>query len=127
MLADRKATGDNLATPAALAAVPRCLATRRVPGVSEATVEEIRRAVPARDDPRRGRIFVKDGDLASDPITCVRSGWCEKPGAGPVVFVVMVEREGPGTSTREDAHRALAATAGRLTEALLDASKDVAR
>ena len=82
MLTDRKANGDNEATPAALAAVLQRLSLRRFPGVADATVEDIRRAILAKDDPRRGRIFFKEGDLASDPITCVRSGWCEKPGAG---------------------------------------------
>ena len=95
MLADRKATGDNEATPAALAAVLQRLASRRIPGIADATVEDIRRAILAKDDPRRGRVFSKEGDLASDPITCVRTGWCEKPGVGAIVFVVMLARDEP--------------------------------
>ena len=86
MLADRKATGDNEATPASLAAVLQRLSSRRIPGIAEATVEDIRRAILARDDPRRGRVFLKDGDLASDPITCVRTGWSEEPGGGAIVY-----------------------------------------
>ena len=120
MLADRKATGDNEATPAALAAVLQRLSSRRIPGIADATVEDIRRAILAKDDPRRGRVFLKEGDLASDPITCVRTGWCEKPGGGAVVFVVMLARDDPGARTRDESHRELAATAGRLIETLLD-------
>jgi hypothetical protein len=127
MLADRKATGDNVATPAALAAVLRCLSSRRVPGIPEATVEDIRRAMLVKDDPRRGKVFIKDGDLASDPITCVRTGWCEKPGGGTIIFVVMIAEDDPGARTRDEAYRDLAATAGRLTEALLDGMRSVAR
>jgi hypothetical protein len=127
MLADRKATGDNEATPAALAAVLQRLSSRRVPGIKEVTVEDIRRVLLTKDDPRRGRIFLKDGDLASDPITCVRSGWTEKPGGGAVVFVVMLARDAPGAGTRDESHRELAATAGRLVETLLDAAKNGVR
>jgi hypothetical protein len=127
MLADRKATGDNEATPAALAAVLQRLSSRRVPGIAEATVEDIRRSILARDDPRRGRVFLKDGDLASDPITCVRSGWCETPGGGPIDYVVMLALKEFGAQTRDEAYRDLASTAGRLTEALLDSVGDVAR
>ena len=80
-----------------------------------------------KDDPRRGKVFIKDGDLASDPITCVRTGWCEKPGGGTIIFVVMIAEDDPGARSRDEAHRDLAATAGRLTEALLDEMKSIAR
>jgi hypothetical protein len=120
MLADRKAHGDNEATTAALASVLQRLASRRVPGLAEATVEDIRRAVLAKDDPRRGRVFSKEGDLATSPITCVRSGWAEGPGRRPVVFVVMVAQDGPGGLSADAAHAKLAATAARLADALLD-------
>ena len=127
MLADRRATGDNVATPAALAAVLQCLSSRRVSGITVATVEDIRRAMLARDDPHRWRAFVKDGDLASDPITCVRTGWCEKPGGETIVYVVMIARDELGARARGEAYRDLAATAGDLIEALLDGVKTVAR
>ena len=120
MLADRKANGDNEAEPAALAAVLQRLSSRQFPGIADATVEDIRRAILAKDDPRRGRLFLKDGDLASDPTTCVRTGWCEKPGGGAMVFVVMLARDDIGAGTRDESHRELAATAGRLVETLLD-------
>jgi hypothetical protein len=127
MLADRKATGDNVATPAALAAVLRCLSSRHLSGLTEATLEDIRQAMLVKDEPGRGKVFIKDGDLASDPITCVRTGWCEKPGGGAIVFVVMIAQDEPGARSRDEAYRDLAATAGRLAEALLDAAKNASR
>jgi hypothetical protein len=120
MLSDRKATGDNEATAASLAAVLRRLASRRVTGIADSTVEDIRRAMLAKDDPRGGRLFLKDGDLASDPITCVRSGWSEKPGGAKIVLVVMIAQDKPESRTPDQAHRDLSTTAGRLTECLLD-------
>ena len=123
MLTDRKVNGDNVATPAALAAVLQRLASRSVPGLAEKTVGDIRRAILAKDDPRGGKLFIKDGDLASDPVTCVRSGWSEKPGGGTAVFVVMLAQDQPKGRTADEAHRDLAATAARLTESLLDAVK----
>jgi hypothetical protein len=123
MLTDRKVSGDNVATPAALAAVLQRLASRSVPGLAEKTVEDIRRAILAKVDPHRGRLFIKDGNLASDPVTCVRSGWSEKPGGGAVVFVVMMAQDQPKARTADEVHRDLAATAARLTESLLDAVK----
>jgi hypothetical protein len=127
MLADRKATGDNVATPAALAAVLQRISSRHLSAITEATVVDIRRAMLMKDDPRRGKVFIKDGDLASDPITCVRTGWCEKPGGGAIVFVVMIAQDEPVARTRDEAYRDLAATAGRLTEALLEAAKNTVR
>jgi hypothetical protein len=127
MLADRKATGDNVATPAALAAVLQRLSSRHLSGLTEATLEDIRQAMLVKDEPGRGKVFIKDGDLASDPITCVRTGWCEKPGGGAIVFVVMIAQDEPGARSRDEAYRDLAATAGRLAEALLDAAKNAAR
>ena len=127
MLADRKATGDNEATPVALAAVLQRLSSRRVPGIAEATVEDIRRAILARDDPRRGRVFLKDGDLASDPITRVCTGWFVTLGGKPIAFVVMLALKESGARTRDEEHRELASIAGRLTDALLDSIGDVAR
>ena len=120
MLADREANGDNVATAEALAAVLQRLASRRVPGVAEPTVEAIRRAILAADDPRRGRTFSKTGSLASDPITVVRSGWVEPPGGGqPVVFVVMLAEANPGLRTRDGANADLAKLGDRLAEILV--------
>jgi hypothetical protein len=125
MLADRRANGDNEATPAALAAVLQRLASRQVPGLEASTTDEIRRALLAKDDPRRGRHSFKEGDLASDPLSCVRTGWFEPPGGPVVVYVVMTAQDNPGDKTRDEAYRNLVATAARLTETLIDAGSGV--
>jgi hypothetical protein len=127
MLADRHAHGDNEATPAALAAVLRRLASREVPRLNASTVEAIRLAILRKDDPKMGQVFVKDGDLATDPITCVRSGWVEGPDGGAIVYVVMFARRGPGDLPRTEAYERLDRLSRRLTGSLLDAARGVAR
>ena len=123
MLADRHVTGDNEATPEALAAVLQALAARRVPGLDTATVDEIRGTLLTRTDPRLGRHFLKNGDLDTDPITRVRSGWYEPPAGPAIVYVVMVAQPGPGGLPRAQAVRRLVETAGNLTDCLLDAAR----
>jgi len=118
MLTDRKARGDNEATTEALAAVLQRLASKHVPGLDPSTTDAIRRTVLAKDDPKRGRHFYKEGDLASAPITVVRSGWYE-PADGPAtVYVVMLAQAQTGPRTADEAHRRLVETAARLVEAL---------
>lgn len=123
MLADRKARGDNEADAASLAAVLQRLASRRVAGLDAATVDAIRGATLAKDDPRRGRHLFKEGDLATTPITVVRSGWYERPDGPTVVYVVMLALDDPGASSLDAAHRRLTETAARLAEALVDGAK----
>jgi hypothetical protein len=123
MLADRHVTGDNEATPEALAAVLQALAARRVPGLDAATVDEIRRTLLKRTDPKLGRHFLKNGDLDSDPITRVRTGWYEPPTGPPIVYVVMVAQPDPGKLPRAQAVRRLVETTGKLTERLLEAAR----
>lgn len=122
MLADRHASGDNEATPAALAAVLRRLADRKVAGLDEATVEDIRRAVIVEDHPRRGRHFHKEGDLETDPLTHILSGWYESPGGEPIVYVVMATQPNPSGRPRAEAHRRLTATADALGDRILSAT-----
>lgn len=118
MLADRRARGDNEATPEALAAVLGRLAARRVPGLDAGVVEEIRKAILAKDDPRRGRHYYKEGDLATPPITVVRSGWYEPAGGPAMVYVVMLAQDSAGLLSPDAAHDRLAATAAKLADAL---------
>lgn len=123
MLADRHVTGDNEATPEALAAVLQALAARRVPGLDAATVDEIRGTLLTRTVPRLGRHYLKNGDLDTDPITRVRSGWYEPPAGPAIVYVVMVAQPGPGKLPRAQAVRRLVETTGKLTDCLLDAAR----
>jgi hypothetical protein len=119
MLADRRAHGDNEATPEALAAVLQRLSNREVPGLDHATLEAVRGAVLSADDPSLGRHFHKNGDLSSDPITHVESGWFEGPDHPPVVYVVMLAQADPQGLPRAEAHRQLVARCRELTHALL--------
>ncbi|AGA31178.1 serine hydrolase [Singulisphaera acidiphila] len=125
MLADRRAKGDNEATPTALAAVLQRLAARKVPGLDAATVEAIRRAVLAQDEPNLGRHFWKNGDLASDPITQVESGWYETEDR-TIVYTVMVAQPDAGSQPRDEAHHHLGETAKRLTDTLVHSARDEA-
>ena len=119
MLADRKARGDNEASAAALAAVGRRLASRRVPGLDATTVDAIRGAMLAKDDAHRGRHIFKEGDLATAPITVVRSGWYEPSGGPAIVYVVMLAQPDAGSASPDEAHRRLSETAARLAEVLV--------
>lgn len=122
MLADRRARGDNEATPAALAAVLQRLAARQVPGLSPATVDDVRRAVIATDEPGLGRRFKKNGDLASDPVTHVESGWLEHDGRA-IVYTVMLAQSNPSGRNGDETHRRLAETARRLADTLVQAAR----
>jgi hypothetical protein len=98
MLAEREPR-DNEATAAALAAVLRRLATRGVPGVDDRTQEAMCQAVLTDEDPLVGTIHSKGGDLYTDPLTVVRSGWCDSQ-RGTIVFVVMTAQPNPGSFSR---------------------------
>ncbi len=123
MLADRRAHGDNEASTEALAAVLQRLADGKVPGLDKATVEAIRKAILSADDPTFCRHHYKHGDLSTDPITHVLSGWYDVPGSGPLVYVVMVAQSDPVNHSRKDAHQHLVATALRLQTLLLKATR----
>lgn len=124
MLADRRAKGDNEATPAALAAVLQRLAARKLSGLDATTVDAIRHSVLTKDEPDLGRHFWKDGDLATDPMTHVESGWYEA-GDQTLVYTVMVAQPDAGQRPRDEAHRRLTETAKRLTETLVHSARDV--
>lgn len=118
MLADRTANGDNEATAHALAAVHATLAQRRVPGLSNATVDACR-AVLARPADAQGRAcFAKNGALDSDPITRVEAGWREGPD-GAQVYVVMLAQSGVAAAERAAAGQQLGTAATRLVTRLL--------
>lgn len=118
MLADRTRTGDNTASPAALAAVFCRIASGNAPGLARPTVEAIRASILARND-ARGRRLLKDGLLESDPLTIVRTGVLTPPTGPPCVFAVMLARDRPDPHTRETALAQLGTDADRLVASLL--------
>src|SRR5690606_12157447 len=119
MLADRKARGDNEATPAALAAILRRLADRSLPGVDVDTLEACRAVLETSDDPARGRRVFKNGSLDSPPVTRVVSGWYDRPDEPPVVYVVMLAQDDPSSSPAQ-----LQQAAERLAKLAVDSLRD---
>ncbi len=117
MLAARDVTGDNTATPAALAAVLCALASGDVPGLDAATTAAVRAAMWSEQHPNWGAHFQKTGALNSDPQCRVLSGWCERDGR-TVVYAIMAERTRPAVDVDEQGTH-LAELAGMLRELLL--------
>ena len=123
MLAPRNVTGDNEATAEALAAVLGRITSGTVPGLNDTTARAVREAVLVTESVPglKGRHHVKDGDLNSDPLTRVRSGWWEAPGGKPaLVYVVMVAQPDPGRFGREQAGDRLAAAVSKLARLALE-------
>lgn len=122
MLRDRNEHGDNETTAAALAALYRNLAARRLNGVEPKTVDAIRNAIIRTGNSTVGFEYIKTGALDSDPLTRVEAGWKEPPaGAETVVFVVMLRQPNPGRNQpRGEAGKALAAGCTSIRKALLE-------
>jgi hypothetical protein len=117
MLAARSA-GDNEATPAGLAAVLAAIANGKVPGADAATVEAIAQAMMQATDPL-GAHRHKEGNLDSDPMVCVKTGFYAR-GAGkpPLVYVVAAALSAKPAGSRDAAHRRLEKTADAIHAAL---------
>jgi len=106
MLAART-TGDNEATPAALAAVLASIATAKVPGVDTATLEAIAQAMMQAKDPL-GAHRHKEGNLDSDPMVMVKTGFYVRGnGKPPIIYVVGAALSGKPSGPRDAAHRRL--------------------
>ena len=109
MLDDRK-PGDNDCTAAALGALYSRLASRKLAGIDEKTMDTIHAALVQKAG---SRWYAKDGRLTSDPLTEVRAGWWATP-KGPVVYVVMAEQSVAGAEEQETAGKRLGKTADSL-------------
>ena len=105
MLAARTA-GDNEATPAALAAVLAQVASARLPGVDAATADAIAQAMMQAKDPL-GAHRHKEGNLDSDPMVMVKTGFYARSGRPPLVYVVGAALSAKPTGSRDAAHRRL--------------------
>ena len=66
----------------------------------------------------KGAYHFKNGDLDSDPLTRVHSGWLDA--AGGKAVVVMVTQPTPGSLPRDKAGERLEKTAQQITEAIFD-------
>lgn len=109
MLASRTANGDNDATPASLAAVLAAIATGQVPGgVDPATVEAMAQVMMKASDPVLGAHRHKEGNLDSDPMVCIKTGFYVRgKGKPPLVYVVGAMLSAKPTGKRNDAARRL--------------------
>jgi len=119
MLRDRNSDGDNEAPVIAFATLYQQLASRRLAGVDDETIEAIRTALVTKTDKALGKSFSKDGNLVSDLLAEVRAGWWETA-RGPMVYVVMTAQPAPGAD-RESSSQRLRRTTNALMEALIRA------
>lgn len=121
MLASRTKNGDNEATPAALAAVLRAVASGKIPGLDDATAAAAKDAMAkAKDDPALGAHVFKEGNLDSDPMTMVKTGFFAGGKNGPVVYVVALALSAPPSGSRGAAHDRLEKAADRMLRVLVD-------
>ncbi|MEE2826180.1 MAG: hypothetical protein VYE64_06090 [Planctomycetota bacterium] len=74
MLARRNVTGDNTATPLALATLFQTTIGKNPSDLTADTVQGITEILHARDYPSGATLYAKGGALYSDPVTQVRSG-----------------------------------------------------
>jgi len=122
MLAARTAS-DNAATPASLAAVLAAIATGKLAGVDPATIAAMADVMMHGKD-ALGVHHHKEGNLDSDPMVCIKTGYYARAdGQPPVVYVVGAALSAkPGTS-RDAAHRRL----DKLTDAVHAALRSAVR
>jgi hypothetical protein len=116
MLASRTANGDNDATPASLAAVLASIATARVPGVTDAaTVDAMAQVMMQASDRTLGAYRHKEGNLDSDPMVCIKTGFYVRgKGKPPLIFVIGAALAARPAGNRDGAHRRL----DKLTDAV---------
>ena len=123
MLVARTADNDNDATPAALATVLAALASGKVPGVDAATAEAMVQAMMQSKDPVLGVYRHKIGNLDSDPMVCLKTGFHVRGGGKPpLVYVVGAALKAKPSGSRDEAHRRL----DKLTDAVLAALRGAA-
>ena len=120
MLAKRTEKNDNVATAEGLAAVLRRVSPGQWDGLDETTAQAIREAMVVSESVPAGKHYRKGGDLNSNPLTVVRSGWYERDGETTVYVVSLVQSE-PGNRSRSEAKQRLDDTAESLRSELLSA------
>jgi hypothetical protein len=114
MLAARTPS-DNTATPAALAAVLAAVATGQIPGVDAATATDTVQAMMQSTDAALGVHRHKEGNLDSDPMVVVKTGfYLRGSGKPPLIYVIGAALAGKPTGGRDAAHRRL----DQLTDAV---------
>jgi hypothetical protein len=108
MLAPRGANGDNDATPASLAAVLAAIAAAKVPGVDAQTAAVIAQTMMQANDPVLGAHRHKEGNLESDPMVFIKTGFYpRRNGKPPLIYVVGAALSAKPTGARDAASRRL--------------------
>jgi hypothetical protein len=124
MLRDRKQPGDNEATAQALSVLYQRLASAKLPGIDNATMQAVRDTLRWVDDPNLGVRYGKGGSLDTDPLTRVRAGWWDTSG-GPLVYVVMMVQPLPADQPNGDAAKSMNTTANQLENLIVAAGRKV--
>jgi hypothetical protein len=107
MLAPRTAS-DNTATPAALAAVLAAIASGKVAGADAAVVGAMADVMMQAKDRALGVHHHKEGNLDSDPMVCIKTGFYGRgDGKPPLIYVVGAALLAKPTGSRDAAHRRL--------------------
>jgi hypothetical protein len=122
MLRDRTQPGDNEAPAAALAALYQSLATKKLAGISDRTMDAVYAVLFRRKDDKHGLLYEKDGALSSEPVTAIKAGWWDTP-KGSIVFVVMCVEPVARQRDRSAASDELGRTAGAIVELVTVAGK----
>ena len=91
MLANRHKTGDNTASPRALAAFHLRAASGTLPGLDKTSSETLEGILKARET-AAGTIFAKGGALTTHPVVSVRTGWVER-GDERLIYAVMARQD----------------------------------
>jgi hypothetical protein len=121
MLADRE-PGDNEAPAVAFAALYGKLMSRKFLGLVDNVLLAILEVLAQEQDEKLGVHYTKNGDLPTDPQTCVREG-CWRGEKETIVYVVMLVQTDRGWKGARTAFEKLLQTAATLRAALIDSAR----
>ena len=107
MLADRKTTGDNTATPLALASLHQKISSRQLTTYPDNALDAVRQILHTRDFPKGATLYSKGGSLTSDPVTRVQAGWYQA-GSTTMPFAIMAAQPLHSPAQGKSQYRVLA-------------------
>ena len=127
MLADRKAKGDNTATPRSLATVFAMTVGKQLPKLDAPASQAAVDILHARDFPNGSQLYAKGGSLYSDPVTSVRAGQL-RSGDSQMNYAIMVVQDLQSPQSGKTQYEALSEQSlqlfGELTKQFASASAD---
>lgn len=106
MLANRNVTGDNTATPLALATLFNISVGKTPKGVQPKTAKEVEKILHSIDYKNGAKLYSKGGTLHSSPVTHVRSGQYRK-GKIRMNYAIMASQELRSKSSGKQQYDAL--------------------